>query len=97
MSPCRCYSITKYGSGGLFDATGVTSATNSVTQGLSGTDLTSFFGHEFVIALYVENASGGPALVKFSGAVIPEPATATMMLLGLIGLASGSRRLATQE
>ena len=95
-NPCPCFSITELGNNGLHDPTGITATTLSFSHASTTLNLVDLGGSDFLIALHVPNDSGKTSLVKLRGTlpVVPEPTTAAMMLLGLMGLAGGSQRLA---
>ena len=92
---CPCNLIVDLGLDGFFDPTGILSTTIEITQDSLPLSLIDLEDARFFIAMSVP-VDGINTLVKPNSSIpaVPEPTTGALMLMGLMGLASGTRRLA---
>jgi len=101
--PCPCNVLSNFGGSDLFELTGLTSTSFSIAhpteeltlEALAGATVRIFIGFSLDQLDAPGKVIKGVRALKLDGEIqpIPEPSTAALMLLGLMGLAGGSRRL----
>ena len=101
--PCPCNVLGNFGGSDLFELTGLTSTSFTIGHPTEDVSLAALAGAQFQIFIGFPadqlDAPGklikGVRALKLDGEIpaIPEPSTAALMLIGLMGLAGGTRRL----